>query len=133
MITESECMEYVLKVCPGYASDWQKHLEGWEGEEVELFIHTASFAQYAVKYIESDDEQELKMIANAIEYLHGEGDDGVRQAIEMGFLETLIGHCNHNPKKHPVRRFTQFFKGSCLDISRAMSESWEKSSDEGGI
>ncbi len=130
MIDESKCMEYVLGVCPGYSDDWQEHLDGWKGEDVELFIHTASFAQYAVKYIESNDEKELKLIANAIEYLHGEGDDIVRNAIEIGFLETLMGHCNHNPKKHPVRRFTQFFKASCVDVSRAMSESWEKSSNE---
>lgn len=90
MITNQNCLDWILKKFPGFQRRWQSYLDYWEGEKAGLCNDIAEFSRYAEDLIKQCRIEELKSIFDAVEQLMTDGDKAVKDAIATCFLENLI-------------------------------------------
>jgi hypothetical protein len=89
MISISQMMPMTLERCPAFAPNWKKHRESWGDEEPGIFNDIAEFAQFIVDAHERQDVQSIDAAFALIEELLVNGDEQVRAAASIGFLEDV--------------------------------------------
>jgi hypothetical protein len=90
-------MGLLLQACPSYEARWKAYRESPEFDAELLYLHLGDFAHHVVDLLERDARAELAAIARALEHLHVEGDDDVKEAATIGLLEgiqNVAGHRN---------------------------------------
>ncbi len=90
MITEQNCMSWILQNVPGFQGRWDAHLSYWDGEDAGLCNHIAEFSRYVGDLITENQVEQTKPIFRMIEHLMLHGDVTVKDAVATCFLENLI-------------------------------------------
>ena len=97
MIQKSQVIPILLVSCPGFQPIWDKHRELWEGEEAGIYNDLAEFATFIVDAYARQDLEPVAAAFAAIEQLLDEGDEEVRTAASIGFLEDIQNISSHRP------------------------------------
>ena len=90
MIAASEMMTVILQTVPAFQTNWQAHLDYWDGDEAGLCNDMQAFAEYVIKHLQESGLLDLAMVFNLIERLLIEGDTAVKDAAATCFLENLL-------------------------------------------
>lgn len=122
MIQKSQVIPLLLVSCPGFQPIWDKHRELWEGEEAGIYNDLSEFATFIVDSYARQDLEPVAAAFAAIEQLLDEGDEEVRTAASIGFLEDIQNIASHRPFGNAV--FLQWLgpksKGEWVEIE----ETW---------
>jgi hypothetical protein len=97
IIKKPEIMPSILAKCPAFLPTLEKHQAFWQGKEVGIYNDLGDFATFIV---DAYSRQETEMVAAAfmaIEELLVEGDEEVRTAAAIGFLEDVQAIASHRP------------------------------------
>jgi hypothetical protein len=95
MIGREEVMRVLLEACPSYRTRWDAYRAEPEFEADLLYVHLGDFADHVVDLLERGDGAELPALAGALERLHVEGDDFVKEAATIGLLEAIQNVAGH--------------------------------------
>jgi hypothetical protein len=95
MIPRSEVMPMLLAACPSFGSAWDAYCAEDMYEAGLLYIDLGEFARHVIALWQAGQTEELAPVFDAIERLHLEGDDFVREAATIGFLEDLQNNAEH--------------------------------------
>ena len=80
----------LVEACPSFAHKWEIHKKEYYGEENFLpYVALMEFCVHVVELYKAGRTQEFDEIFNVVERLHLDGDDYVREATTIGFLEGL--------------------------------------------
>ncbi|HTS11694.1 MAG TPA: hypothetical protein VMH00_06215 [Candidatus Limnocylindrales bacterium] len=82
-------MPMILESCPAFAAAWDKHREFWEGEEAGIYNDLAEFATFIVNAYEQGNIHLMTAAFAIIEEFFASGDQEVRDAAGIGFLEDV--------------------------------------------
>ena len=97
VIKKTEIMPLILARCPSFTPAWEKHQAFWQGEEAGIYNDLAEFATFIVDaYAHQDIESVLAGFATIEELLVG-GDEEVRTAAAIGFLEDVRNSASWRP------------------------------------
>jgi hypothetical protein len=122
MIQKAEIVPLVLASCPGFKSSWEKHRELWHGEEAGIFNDLGVFATYIV---DAYARQEIEPVAAAfalVEELLEGGDEEVRAAASIGFLEDVKNAASWRPFGATV--FIQWLGPKSKEAWAEIDEMW---------
>jgi hypothetical protein len=110
VIQKIEIMPLVLARCPAFTPIWEKHRLSWEGEEAGIYNDLAEFATFIVNcYAQGHIEPVVAAFALIEELLVG-GNEEVRNAAAIGFLEDVQNIASWRPLK-----LSFFFNGWALN------------------
>jgi hypothetical protein len=102
VIQKNQIMPLVLARCLGFRPIWNKHREFWQDEEAGIYNDLAQFANFIVDcYAQKDTEQVVAAFRLVEELLDG-GDEEVRNAAAIGFLEDVTNIASWKPFKAVV-------------------------------
>jgi hypothetical protein len=90
MITSKNCMNLILQRYPNFKTIWEKHLAEWGDEEPGLLMDMDAFVYYTLILIKDKHIEEVKDIFLFVEKLLVEGDENVKNAVKVVYLEHLI-------------------------------------------
>ncbi len=98
VITKSEVMPLLVTACPSYADRFQRYVaENYNNTDERLvYLELGDFAKHLCELLESGNTSELPGVFAAIEVLHNDGDDSVREAATVGLLEDLQNFANQS-------------------------------------
>lgn len=85
----------ILEKCPGFAPTWKRHREFWNDEEAGIYNDVAEFAQFIVDRYEDGDTGSIVAAFAIIEDFLTNGDEEVRNAAGIGFLEDVRNIASH--------------------------------------
>ncbi|MCE9534026.1 MAG: hypothetical protein K8T89_23320 [Planctomycetes bacterium] len=91
MISKDDMMALLLNACPSFAPLWQSFLDEWrdEADGLPLYLALADFARHLIDMHANGEIDRLHVVFRAVERLHLEGDEYVREAATIGLLEDL--------------------------------------------
>lgn len=95
MITKDEILPLLASSCPSFSDEYKKNIENksesywFDGDKFLAYIALADFSHHIVDLYKANQTTEFKNIFSAIERLHIEGDDFVREAVTIGLLEGI--------------------------------------------
>lgn len=102
MIQKTQIMPLVLTRCPGFMPTWEKHLALWHGEEAGIYNDLAEFATFVVNCYSQQDTETIIAAFALMEELLVSGDEEVRNAASIGFLEDVRNIASWQPFKSAV-------------------------------
>jgi len=79
----------ILEKCPTFSSTWEKYQKSWGHDESGIYNDLAEFATFIVDAYERRDTQMLSATFVLIEEFLVEGNEEVRAAASIGFLEDV--------------------------------------------
>jgi hypothetical protein len=92
----------LVEASPEFKSEWEKFVEEWkDDEELPHYIVLGDFARYLIAKLDRGKTDDFQKIFQAIERLHLEGDEYVREAATVGLLEgiqNVMGNNNKDPE-----------------------------------
>jgi hypothetical protein len=88
MITQDEVMPILLGVCPSFCQRWKEHKAFYDKEDL-LYLDLSEFARHLIELYQGSQTGEFAEVFNAVERLHLEGDEFVREAAVIGLLEGI--------------------------------------------
>jgi hypothetical protein len=97
VIQKPQVIPLILTRCPSLRFAWEKHQEFWRGEEAGIYNDLAEFATFIVDAYARQDTGPIVAAFGAIEELLNEGDEEVRTAASIGFLEDIQNIASHRP------------------------------------
>lgn len=91
MIARDKMLEPVLAVCPTFRPAWDEFLEDWQDEpgDLPLYLVLWELAGHVMTAIEQGDVERATAVLAVAERWQVEGEDWVREAATVGFLEDL--------------------------------------------
>jgi len=122
MIRRIEVIPLILARCPGFVPMWEKHRALWQGQEAGIYNDLGEFANFIV---DCYTRQEIEPIAAAfgmIEQLLSEGDEEVRAAASIGFLEDVRNSASWQPFGPAV--FTQWLGPKSKEAWDQIEATW---------
>ena len=89
MIRREQVIGMLLEACPSYHARWKACREdpGFDAEL--LYVHLGDFADHVIDLLSRDDRAELGALTRAVERLHVDGDEYVKEAATIGLLEGI--------------------------------------------
>jgi hypothetical protein len=87
VITADQVNSVLLEACPSFAEPHQASLAAW-GDDLPSAIRS-DFVSHLLALHQQNQRAEFSAIAHAIERLHVEGDDQVREIATIGILESI--------------------------------------------
>jgi hypothetical protein len=95
MIRREQVIGRLLEACPSYHARWEAYRQGPEFDAALLYVHLGDFADHVVDLLARDARADLAAITQALERLHLEGDDHVKEAATIGLLEGIQNVAGH--------------------------------------
>jgi hypothetical protein len=87
---EADVMPRLVAEFPGFRPQWEKHIESWEGKPAEYYNDITEFVHFVVRDLyPSGKIEEVQHAFDLMEYLLKNGNHGVRELVQIGFLEDL--------------------------------------------
>jgi hypothetical protein len=87
---ESDVMPRLVVEFPGFRPRWEKHIESWEGKPAAYYNDITEFVHFIVRDLyPSGKIEEVQHAFDLMEYLLKNGNHGVRELVQIGFLEDL--------------------------------------------
>jgi hypothetical protein len=96
MIHNSDVMPMLLAACPSFGPAWDAYRSEKSFAPGLLYIDLGEFAVHVIALWKAGRTAELGPVFDAIERLHVEGDDYVREAPTIGLLEGLQNVTSHS-------------------------------------
>ncbi len=141
MILKPQIMPMALKACPSFTARWENHRKLWGDDEAGIYNDLAEFAHFIVDAYDCTDSSSIVAAFGLIEKLLLEGDQEVRDAAGIGFLEDVRNIASSRPYGSAV--FLQWLgptsqrawseiektwrgKRSLMDVVRAEREAQKK-------
>jgi hypothetical protein len=115
MITLKEVFPAVLEICPFYKTTWEKHLEYYE-EEL-LYVAVPDMLNRCIDLYENDETKKIDLVFQAVEKLLIEGDNEVRELIEISVLEEFT-HIFGDYQKY----FIGYLQSNSLKVYKTKSQ-----------
>ena len=102
VIDKWEMMALLLDACPSFGPEWQAFQQEWaaEWDDAPLYIALGDFSRHLIGLLEQRQFDQLSAALRAVEPLHTDGDDYVRNAAMAGILESL-DNLNLHKTTHP--------------------------------
>ncbi len=124
MINKNDVMKLILEACPSYNVRWIEHskFNYSNGEEQLLYLDAGDFACHIVELYKKGEIKEFKNIFNVIELLHIQGDDYVKEAATIGFLEAIQNVASNNDLN--PEDFIKFLKPVSVDWWNKLDDFW---------
>jgi len=96
MITKQEMLPILVKACPSFAQKWDDHkLEYYDEEDFLPYIALGALGRHLVELYEQNATDEFAKIFAEVERLLTNGEDYVKEAAKIGFLESLQNNAEH--------------------------------------
>lgn len=89
MISAVFVMPMLLETCPSFRARWVEYVAEPEYDESLLYAHLGEFAHHVVEQMKAGATGEFAAVFDAVERLHVDGDEYVREAATIGLLENL--------------------------------------------
>jgi hypothetical protein len=89
MIRREQVIGLLLEACPSYHARWEAYRLAPEFDAELLYVHLGDFAGHVVDLLARDARDDLAGISRAVERLHLEGDDYVKESATIGLLEGI--------------------------------------------
>lgn len=105
MIAAAYVMPLLVQACPSFEPAWQLirvddyHVND-DGSRLH-YIDAGEFARHLVGLYEADSLPEVRRAFQAIEQLHVDGDEYVRELATIGYLESIQGAVQRSPACAP--------------------------------
>ena len=116
-------MPLLLAACPSFSKRWEEQLLLYQEEDEQLlYLDLAEFAHHLVELHKAHRVEEFPAVFQAVESLHLEGDDFVKEAVTIGLLEgiqNVAGNMGVNPEE-----FLQYLKAESLRWWRQLNDFW---------
>jgi hypothetical protein len=122
VIKKTEIMPLILAKCPSFTPTWEEHQTFWQGEEAGIYNDLGEFATYIV---DAYARKEIEPIVGAfatIEELLADGDEEVRTAAAIGFLEDVRNIASWRPFGAAV--FIQWLGPKSKEAWAEIEEMW---------
>jgi hypothetical protein len=121
MITKEQVMPILLSACPSFTGKWAEHSAYREDENL-LYIDLGEFSRHLVELHKANQVEEFPVVFDAIEKLHYEGDDYVKEAMTIGLLEGIQNNAEHS-KINP-EEFTQYLRPQSAKWWKQLNGFW---------
>ena len=83
-------MAVIIEACPSFEPEWNRFCEEWQDDEnPPRYVSLGDFARHLTALIKSGRTESFPDVFEAIERLHLDGDQYVREAAAVGILEGL--------------------------------------------
>src|SRR5262245_23312907 len=92
-ITRDQVIPLLLEACPSFQELWEEHCR--DHDEVLLYVALGDFARHLLGLHLKGCTDAFPAVAGAIEQLHVEGDQFVREAATIGLLEGVQNNWEH--------------------------------------
>ena len=90
MIKRSEMLPMLVEACPTFSDEWKEHKLQFHDEEDFLpYVALATFNNHLVNLYQENKTDDFEKVFDAIERLHIEGDEYVKESATIGLLEGL--------------------------------------------
>jgi len=122
VIQKSQVVPLILARCPSFQPLWAKHQEFWDGEEAGIFNDLSEFATFIVDAYASQDTEPVVAAFGLIEELLADGDDEVRAAAAIGFLEGVRNIASWRP--FGAAAFVQWLGPKSKEAWSEIEETW---------
>ena len=129
-ITQENMMHPILECSPGFLPIWQEFKSDWENDEttaeegLPLYLVLNDLARYTARLYSENRLQELCTLFLVAERWYLEGDNYVREAATVGFLEDL-----QNPNivgNIDTECFIQYMGGKTKEFWDKVQNFWDK-------
>lgn len=90
--TKDNTMQYILEKIPEYQMHWKDYIKYWEGDSRTVGLDVADFLCFTIDQIKDKNTAILLRIFRVVEELNVYGDEDVKYAAEMMFLESLTNY-----------------------------------------
>ena len=97
VIQKSQVMPLISARCPGFKPTWEKFQELWRGKEAGLYNDLGEFATFIVDSYARQDIESIGPAFALVEELLVDGDEEVRAAAAIGFLQDIQTIASHRP------------------------------------
>jgi len=97
MIQKHQVIPLLLSACPDFWRRWQKHAPMWNGQEAGIHSDLGEFATYVVDAYGSQNSEQVVDAFQLVERLLTDGDEEVRAAAAIGFLEDVQSLASNRP------------------------------------
>jgi hypothetical protein len=122
MITKEQVMPLLLDACPSFTEKWKKHSAYWEDENL-LYIDLSEFNHHLIELHKSNQINEFPTVFDAIEKLHIEGDDYVKEAATIGLLEGIQNIASNTDVN--AEDFIQYLKPESAKWWKQLNAFWD--------
>lgn len=124
MIQKSEVMELLLNACPSYIKRWKEHSNFYycNGEEQLLYIDLGDFSGHLVDLYTNNELNEFNQVFDIVELLLIDGDDFVKEAAIIGFLEGIQNIASNSGVK--PTEFMRFLKPTSAKWWNNLNDFW---------
>lgn len=105
MINKDEVMDLLIKASPSYKQRSENYMQEnyEEGEERNIYLEISDFVDHFIDLFRSGNLIECISILEAVEKLHVNGDEFVKELATIGFLEDLQNQLgNYQIYKKPI-------------------------------
>lgn len=97
MIQKAQVIRLILAKCPWFTPTWEKYRTLWRREEAGIDNDMAEFATFIVNCYAQQDTEPVVAAFGVIEELLVDGDEEVRTAAAIGFLEDVRNIASWRP------------------------------------
>ena len=124
MINRAAMMAIITEVCPGFAGPYDAFLAEWHNEpELPYYLALADFSCHLIALLQTGERSQLDSAFEAIERLHTEGDQYVREAATIGILENLQNMNLHSSTKPD--HFIEYLRPASLRYWHKVEDFWD--------
>lgn len=98
MITQKEVIPLLIVACETYSLRWNEYFKDSysDGEEQLLYLDLADFARHVIELFKENNTNSFDPIFKVVEDMHITGEQYVKEAITIGFLEALQNNAEHS-------------------------------------
>ncbi len=122
--TSKNAINYILFKIPKFESCWVKHKKYWGNEITSIGIDVQSVLELTENCIKQKDDKELKKIFNIIEEFIIYGDEDLKYATTIIFLENLIFDSNNNPYELAYGIYISLLGTKSREFIRKLDRFW---------
>jgi hypothetical protein len=127
VITRDDVMPLLLEACPSFGRVWEAEVKNSDINLNEdgtrlYYLDAGDFARHLLELHEQGQRAELVSAFEAIERLHVEGDEYVRELGTIGFLESLQNNAGHRGLDPEV--FHEYFGPETSRWWRGLNAFW---------
>jgi hypothetical protein len=98
VITADAMFDPLLRACPSFRPVWEAFVEEWREDDAGLprYVALGELARHLISLLRAGDDNEANGVLTVVEAWHAHGDDYVREAATIGFLEALGHNLEHS-------------------------------------
>jgi hypothetical protein len=126
VIDQDQMMGVLLNACPSFAPHWQTFLDEWasHSDELPLYLVLGDFARHVIGFLERHEIDWITNVFTAVECLQNEGDQYVREAMTIGFLEN-VQNSNLHPNGTDPEQFRQYLGPVTVKFWDKLNRFWQ--------